>query len=53
MKTIHDRDPYEEGVEARLAGHPETANPYDPETESNAHTHWNDGWASVDKQEED
>ncbi len=44
-----DTDPHAEGLEARLAGQPETANPYDPEDDSEAHCAWNDGWASEDE----
>lgn len=51
MTTIHDQDPYEEGVAARIGGHSETSNPYDPEAESSAHMHWNDGWASADDED--
>lgn len=43
-------DAYTEGAEARLAGQPETANPYPPE--SDEHLSWNDGWASIDEQHE-
>lgn len=43
-----ERDPHAEGLEARLSGQPETANPYDPEEEFDAHCSWNDGWASED-----
>lgn len=43
-------DPYAEGVDAALAGMPETANPYDPEDEE-AHMSWNDGWLSVGEDE--
>ncbi len=45
-----DRDPRAEGLDARLAGKPETANPYDPELDAEAHLDWNDGWASEDEE---
>lgn len=39
-----DRDPYAEGADAALAGQSETANPYDPIADEEAHCSWNDGW---------
>lgn len=45
-------DYFAEGAEARLAGQPETANPYDLETDEDAHMSWNDGWASIDEGED-
>ena len=45
-----DGDPFTEGAEARLAGDPESANPYD--IEDDAHLSWNDGWASIDGDDE-
>ena len=29
------------------------ANPYDPETQEDAHLSWNDGWASIHYHEDD
>ena len=40
-------DYFAEGADAALAGAPETANPYDLDTEEAAHLSWNDGWASI------
>lgn len=40
-------DPFAEGADAALAGQPETANPYDPDEDFDAHCAWNDGWASI------
>lgn len=49
-----DSDPHAEGHDAYLAGLPETANPYDPETDEEAHLSWNDGWnAASDELTED
>lgn len=48
MQT-NENDPFTEGSEARLAGQPETANPYDPDEDFDAHCSWNDGWASIDE----
>lgn len=45
---MDDRDPYAEGLEARISGRDETANPYDPNDEAEAHCAWNDGWNSED-----
>lgn len=42
-------DPFAEGVDAALAGQPETSNPYDLDEDFDAHCAWNDGWASVDE----
>lgn len=44
-------DPYAAGADAVLAGLPETANPYDPEEDEDAHMSWNDGWAGVEEDE--
>lgn len=49
---MDDRDPYAEGVDAFMEGLSETANPYDPETEEEAHCSWNDGWHSGGEDEE-
>jgi hypothetical protein len=46
-----DQSPYEQGAEARLAGKPETANPFDVETDD--HLSWNDGWASIDQMDDE
>lgn len=48
---MNDNDPYAEGADARLAGQSETANPYPFATDD--HLSWNDGWASVDDEDED
>jgi hypothetical protein len=47
-----DADPYAEGHDARLAGRPETANPYDPINDSEAHLSWNDGWSQEDVEDD-
>ena len=47
-----ERDPYAEGKEARLGGQSETANPYDPDEDEAAFMFWNDGWASIDQEDE-
>lgn len=39
-------DPYAEGADAWLAGEPETANPYDPE--SDEYLSWSDGWSDAE-----
>lgn len=46
-----DSDPYAEGADARLAGKNESANPYEIATD--AHLSWNDGWASIDEDDDD
>jgi hypothetical protein len=46
MRTL-DTDPYEEGADAAIAGKPESANPYDLQTEEADHFSWNDGFASI------
>ena len=51
--TPSDDDPYAEGADAGLAGQPDSANPYDPETQEDAHLSWNDGWASIHYHEDD
>lgn len=51
--TARDFDPYAEGADAGLAGQPDSANPYDPETQEDAHLSWNDGWASIHYHEDD
>ena len=38
---------YDEGFEARLAGRPETDNPYNEE--SDEFLSWNDGWMAADR----
>ena len=48
-----DFDPYAEGADAGLAGQLDSANPYDPETQEDAHLSWNDGWASIHYHEDD
>jgi hypothetical protein len=40
-------DPFAEGADAALAGEPESANPYDPDEDCDAHLSWNDGWLSI------
>lgn len=53
-KATSSSDPYAEGVDAALAGKPETANPYDPNHQEDAYMAWNDGWASFhDGEDED
>lgn len=47
------RDAYAEGVEARLAGIPEHMNPFDFEDAEDDFMNWNDGWASVDQEDEE
>lgn len=39
-----EHDPYAEGADAYLAGKPESANPYDPNRETDAAMAWNDGF---------
>ena len=42
-------DAYEEGYNARLAGKSETANPYDPDDDTDIrHMEWNDGWTAAE-----
>ena len=48
----NEADYFAEGADARLAGQSETANPYDPEGMAEAHTSWNDGWNSVEMDED-
>lgn len=48
-----DTDPHAEGADARLAGASETANPYDPEEQAEAFAAWNDGWASIEDEDDD
>lgn len=52
MITKADADPYADGHDARLAGQPETANPYDPLEDFEAHFAWNDGWSQEDVEED-
>lgn len=47
---MKDRDAYAEGVDARLAGESETVNPY--ADDSTDFMSWNDGYASIDEDEE-
>ena len=50
---MSDKDPFAEGADARLAGRPDTANPYEvdgPDGDFEAHCAWNDGWASIDEE---
>ena len=51
--SVTDFDPYAEGADAGLAGKPDSDNPYDPETQEDAHLSWNDGWASIHYHEDD
>lgn len=45
----HQMDPFAEGADARLAGLPETANPYDMEDHTAEEAaDWFDGWNSMD-----
>lgn len=47
-----NRDPYAEGADARLSGQSETDNPYDLDTDPDDHMSWNDGFASIDDEDE-
>lgn len=47
-----ERDAFAEGADARLAGKPETSNPYAGVDEA-AEAEWYDGWASIDVDEDD
>jgi len=47
-----DADPFAEGADARLAGKPETANPYDPELACDSCASWDDGWHDIDEEDE-
>ncbi len=49
---MEEQDPFAEGADARFCGQSETANPYPLETHADAHASWNDGWASVDQDDE-
>ena len=46
-------DAYARGADARLAGMSESANPYDPEENFDDFCSWNDGWGSLDDDEDD
>ena len=52
-RELRTRPHYAEGADAGLAGLPDSANPYDPETQEDAHLSWNDGWASIHYHEDD
>lgn len=46
MKASTPTDPFAEGYDARLAGKPETANPYIG-VDGAAEMSWNDGWCAA------
>lgn len=50
----NERDPYAEGYEAHDCNLDESANPYDLQTDEEAHLEWNDGWnAAAERDAED
>lgn len=51
--TQMDHDPYTHGHDARLAGQPETANPYDPEESPDEYSSWYDGWSREDTSDQE